>query len=145
MLKEKSVGIIVFRKNPEEGIQYLVLYHGGSYWNFAKGHVEQGESEIETGLRETQEETGLTNLKLVDGFRQQSDFFFKETHNGRNDLIKKNMVLYLAEAPMGAEPHISHEHNGFAWFDFKTAQKYLKFKNLKEILAEADSLIGSKK
>ncbi len=140
MIREKSVGIIVFRRQSSEGLQYLLLYHGGNYWNFAKGHVEPGESEIETGLRELSEETGLAGIKLIEGFRQQTDFFFKETHNGRNDLIKKDFIMYLGEAPATAEPRISHEHNGYAWFDFKTAQKLLRFKNLKEILAEADSL-----
>ena len=35
--------------------------------------------------------------------------------------------------------------NGYAWMDFKTATKYLKFKNLKEILAEAEYYINPKK
>jgi len=142
MIREKSAGIIVFRRNPQEGVQYLVLYHRGSYWNFPKGKMEQGESEMETALRETAEEAGLSGLKLIDGFRQQTEFFFKEKRGNAVELIKKDFILYLAEAPMGAEPKLSHEHNGYGWFDFKTAGKFLKFKRTKEILAEAESLIG---
>jgi len=144
MIREKSVGIIVFRHHPEEGLQYLVMYHRGSYWNFPKGKVEAGESEMETALRETQEEAGLANLKIIDGWRQQTQFFFKEKRSTGDELIKKDFILYLAEVPMGIEPQISHEHNGYAWLDSKTAAKYLKFKNLKEILVEADSYVNNK-
>jgi len=145
MIREKSAGIIVFRRHPQEGIQYLVLYHRGSYWNFPKGKMEAGESEMETALRETSEEAGFDNLKIIDGWRQQTQFFFKEKRLGQEEFIKKDFILYLSEVPMGVEPKMSHEHNGYAWFDFKNAAKVLRFKNLKMILAEAESFIGQLK
>lgn len=142
MVREKSVGLIVYRLNPQEGIQYLVLYHRGSYWNFPKGHVEGAESEIETGLRELEEEAGLADVRVIDGFRQQTEFFFKEKRGEQLELIKKDYILYLAEVAMGVEPKISHEHNGYAWFDYKLAAKFLKFKGIKEILDEANSIVS---
>lgn len=145
MIKEKSVGIIVFRQHPQEGWQYLVLYHRGSYWNFPKGKVEAGESEMETALRETREEAGLADLKIIDGWRQQTQFFFKEKRTTGDELIKKDFIIYLAEVPMGQEPQISSEHNGYAWLDAKSAAKLLKFKNLKNILAEAESFITARR
>lgn len=144
MVREKSVGLIVFRRNPQEGIQYLVLYHRGSYWNFPKGKMESGESEMETGLRELQEETGLTGVKVIDGFREQTEFFFKEQRAGKTELIKKDFILYLGEAAMDAELKLSSEHNGYSWFDYKTAAKFVKFKRTKEILAEADSVVNKR-
>jgi 8-oxo-dGTP pyrophosphatase MutT (NUDIX family) len=144
MIKEKSAGLIIFRRHPQEGMQYLVLYHRGTYWNFPKGKVESGESEIEAAIRETKEETGLMNLRLVEGFREQTQFFFRELRQGKSELIKKDFAIYLAEVDMKAAPRLSSEHNGYAWLDFKTASKFLKFKNLKEILLEANSLINKK-
>jgi len=145
MIRQKSVGFIIFRRHPKEGLQYLVLYHRGSYWNFPKGKMEEGESELETGLRELYEEAGLKDIKVIDGFREQTEFMFRETHHGGNDLIKKDFVIYLAEVPPGTEPKISHEHNGYGWFDLATAQKLVRFKQPKEILAEADNLIKTLK
>ena len=141
MIHEKSAGVIVFRTHPKEGLQYLVLYHRGVYWNFPKGRVEPGETETEAALRELKEEAGIDNVKLVEGWRQQTQFFFKEKRNNKIELIKKDFILYLARAPIGTELKISSEHNGYGWFDFKTASKYLRFKGLKEILAEAESFI----
>ena len=142
MLKEKSAGVIVYRLGENQEINYLMLYHGGDYWNFPKGHVEAGESEGEAAIRELQEEAGIT-VELIEGWRQQTQFFFKEKHREGTPLIRKDFILYLAKAPEVAEIKISHEHRGFAWLDFKMSSKYLKFKNLKEILAEANSYLLS--
>ncbi len=60
MIREKSAGLIIYRVRPKEGVQYLLLYLRGNYFNFTKGHVNEGESESETALREAFEETGLT-------------------------------------------------------------------------------------
>ena len=143
MIREKSVGIILFRyNNRDKEIQYLVLYHRGTYWNFPKGKVETGESEVETAKRELKEETGIDNIQIIKGWRQQTDFFFKEDRGGKKELIKKDFILYLAKMPKGAEVKISAEHNGYGWFNYKIAGKYLKFKSLKEIIKEADSYVA---
>ena len=141
MIREKSAGVIVYRRHPEEGLQFLVLYHRGSYWNFPKGKLEAGESEMDAALRELREEAGIERVRLVDGFRQQTQFFFKETRGGKTELIKKDVALYLAEAGMDTAVKISREHNGYAWLDAKQAAKFLKFKSLKEIIAAAESAL----
>ena len=142
MIKEKSAGVIVFRRHPQEGLQFLILYHRGNYWNFPKGKLEEGESEMEAALRELKEEAGIDRVRLIDGFRQQTQFFFREERQGKTELIKKSMALYLAEADMGAAPRLSSEHNGYAWLDAKQAAKFLKFKSLKEIIAAAEIAAG---
>lgn len=144
MIREKSAGVIVFRFNPRDGLQYLVLYHRGSYWNFPKGKIDAGESEEVAAQRELAEEAGIKKVELIDGWRQETDFFFKEKRADQTELIKKKMVLFLAKLPAGAKIDLSNEHNGYAWLDSKTAAKYLKFKNLKEILVEADSYVNNK-
>lgn len=152
MLKEKSAGTIVYRIDAQEGVQYLLLYLRGDYWNFSKGHVEAGESETEAALRELEEETGLKAAKVIDGWRQQTQFFYKESHGDKaGEFIRKDLALYLAELPAGQQVKLlanvgkGERINGYAWLTFKTAMKYIKFKNLKEILEEADSFINSQK
>ncbi|MFA6919074.1 MAG: NUDIX domain-containing protein [Patescibacteria group bacterium] len=151
MIREKSAGVIVCRRHPKDDLQYLLLYMGNNYWNFPKGHVEEGESEAEGALRELEEETGIKNVELFPDFRQQTHFFFKQNREGKSELIKKDFILYLAEATVDIVVDITDKQgkneviNGYAWMDFQTASKYLKFKNLKEIMAEADYYINSKK
>lgn len=145
MVREKSVGFIIYREHPQEGVQYLFLYHRGTYWNFPKGRVEEGEREMQTGRREVSEETGINKLTVVGGWRQQTHFFFKEKRGDQMELIRKDFVLYLAGVSFNTIVKLSPEHNGFAWFDYATAVKYARFKNLKLILAEAQSTIEARR
>ena len=79
--REISAGIVVFRQT-SEGPKFLILYHGGNYWNFPKGHFEAGENDLETALRETEEETGLkkTDLRIIPEFRAYERFSFKRAN-----------------------------------------------------------------
>ena len=52
--KEISAGFVVFRKT-EEGLKFLLLYHGHNYWNFPKGKIESEERSLEAAFRETKE------------------------------------------------------------------------------------------
>ena len=94
--------------------------------------------------RELMEEAGIKKIQLIKGWRQQTQFFFKEERNGKKQLIKKDFILYLARLPKGQSVNISDEHNGYAWLGYKIAAKYLKFKSLKDIVKEADSYVNQK-
>ena len=91
MPSEKSVGAIIFLKDKE--VKYLLLHYESGHWDYVKGHVEKGESEEETLLREAKEEAGLMDLKIIDGFKEKIKYFFKA--DGK--LISKEVVFYLAE------------------------------------------------
>ena len=68
MTHEKSCGAIVYRRY-HGNIEILLIKHINSgHWSFPKGHVEEGETEVETAQREIKEETNLdfTNPKLFD-------------------------------------------------------------------------------
>ena len=70
MPREKSAGAIIYRMENDVP-QYLLLHYTPSnegkrgQWGFAKGHVEQGENDIQTAKREISEETGIKDLKFI--------------------------------------------------------------------------------
>ena len=64
-LFRKSCGVIPFRRNGETK-EYLLILQSNDCWSFPKGHMEPGEQEEETALRELLEETGL-RAKLIPG------------------------------------------------------------------------------
>ena len=76
MKREKSCGALVVRKNGENFDLVLLRHRFGGHWSFPKGHVEAGESERQTALREVREETGLA-IRLLDGFRESVEYFPK--------------------------------------------------------------------
>lgn len=87
-LLQKSCGIIPFRRNGDEK-EFLVLLQTNHFWSFPKGHMEAGETETETALRELLEETGLTATPVPDA-RTVSEYDIPP-------LRRKQVVLFLGE------------------------------------------------
>lgn len=137
---EKSAGAIIFRKNKE--IKYLLLHYPSSakskkdYWDFPKGHIEKGEKEIETVKREVKEETGLEDIKIIEGFKEWIKYFFRF----KKKTIFKIVTFYLAETKE-KEIKISGEHIGYEWLPYKEALKQLTFNNAKEILQKVHQFL----
>lgn len=69
---ERSCGAIVF-KEMEGALHVLVIQHGAGHWSFPKGHMEAGESEHETAIREVAEETGI-EIEITSNFRGESTY-----------------------------------------------------------------------
>lgn len=61
-LFHKSCGVIPYR-DTDAGREYLIAFERFSQcWSLPKGHMEAGETEVQTALRELEEETGLTAI-----------------------------------------------------------------------------------
>lgn len=132
---EKSCGIVLFRL--EGGVrQYLLLHYPSGHWDLAKGHVEADEEEMETALRELEEETGITNVDFVEGFRYPVSYSYMR--GGR--LSHKQVIFYLAETDQDAV-EISHEHQGHQWLPYEQAHAKLTFKNAKDLLESAKKFL----
>jgi len=135
-VEERSAGAVVFTEGPG-GRRYLLLQNARR-WDFPKGNVEEGESELQTVLREVGEETGLNNIVIVPRFRRVIEYFYRR--NGKN--IHKQ-VVYLLARTKDSRVKISFEHQGFGWFPFSAAVKRVSYDNSKMTLAEADKFLRS--
>lgn len=116
------------------------MYHRGSYWNFPKGHIEQGEQSLEAALRETYEEAGLKerDLRVRRNFRAREKFQFR---NGQGGRIAKTVILYLAETK-GRNIAVSEAHDGYGWFLYKDALKlFANYKETQLVLRKAYAFI----
>ena len=137
---QKVAGFIIFRRT-DGGIKFLLLYKGGSYWNFPKGHFEKNETNLEAALRETYEETGLkkSDLKIIPEFRAYERFFFP----AEGKIIYKNLILYLAETKNPNVIISPREHYGFGWFLYRDALKIIgkKYIGIKKVLTQAYNFI----
>jgi bis(5'-nucleosidyl)-tetraphosphatase len=136
--REIAGGIIIFRRT-NEGIRFLLLYHGRGYWNFPKGKIEREEKSLKAALRETKEETGLSqsNLRLVKRFKAHERFSFYRDKKK----IFKLVILYLAETNI-CHIKLSDEHSGYGWFSFEEAKKILsRYKENLTIITNAHSFL----
>jgi len=151
MPREKSAGVIIFRE--EEGKKYYLLLHYApsepgkrGHWGFAKGHVEEGETEEETAKREVAEETGIKDLKITPGFKELEKYFFRRSYGLKGEARKKapwvfKLVVFFIAETWQKEIKISDEHSGFVWLTYEESIKKLSFKNAKEILKKANGYI----
>ena len=137
--KTVSAGIIIFRRS-EEGIKYLLMYHGRDYWNFPKGKLEGDERSWQTAYREIREETGLkaTDLKMIGNFKAFEKFYY---HQGTEKIFRV-VILYLAETTQRyITVHGDHEE-GYGWFRLAEAKKMLsKHKDTLKILEKAHAYL----
>jgi len=128
---EKSCGVVLLNSN-----KVLLLQHPDTttsgHWDFPKGHVEKGEDELQTALRELKEETGIDNIKIVDDFNHHISYtFFRD-----NETILKEVLFFL-----GITNHekvsISSEHQNFVWLQYESAYERLTYDNAKKTLKKA--------
>ena len=137
---EKSAGFIVFRV--EKGVRKYLLLHksaSGIYkesWGFPKGWIEKEEKEIEAATRETAEESGITELKVIPGFKERVKFFYKR----EGKMIAKTVVWFLGETSQEAK--VSWEHKDADWLVYENALAKLNFKTDKEVLQKAEEFLN---
>ncbi|XP_052717054.1 bis(5'-nucleosyl)-tetraphosphatase [asymmetrical]-like [Crassostrea angulata] len=135
-----AAGFLVFRRLGKE-IQYLLLQtsYGENHWSPPKGHVDPGETELQTALRETEEEAGL----------KESDFTmyteFQRTLNYEVQGKPKRVVYWLSELKNPSTPvTLSDEHIDFKWLNLPQALNYVeKYKDFQQVLNDADTFIKS--
>jgi 8-oxo-dGTP pyrophosphatase MutT (NUDIX family) len=138
-MEERSAGAIVFHDDGAER-KYLLLKYPAGHWDFPKGNVEKGESEVQTATREVREETGLENLSFVTGFRKQIEYFYR-----RGGKRVHKQVVFLLAATNTETVRLSHEHHDFGWFAFKEALSRVTYPNSKNALTLAEELLRGAK
>lgn len=134
---ERSCGAVVYRMDEGE-IKYLLVRSKNGLWGFPKGHMEQGETEHETALREILEETSL-NVTIEDGFRATDTYPI-----GRGDAQDtiKQVVFFLAHYKDQEPAPQPSEITKLALMDLTSAMRALKFEGQKRILAKAHEFIS---
>jgi len=145
MPQEKSAGAIIFRMVNNEP-HYLLLHYPSGHWEFAKGHIEEGEDFEKTIRREVEEETGIKDLEIIPGFKEYSKYFFKKSYDLEGEAKKKapwvfKLVVFYLTKTNTESVIISKEHKGFLWLPYQQALKRLTYKNAKELLKKANGFV----
>lgn len=132
--KERSAGVVVCMEKPD-GNRFLLLNYPTGHWDFVKGKIEQGETLHQTAIRETKEETGISDLEFVEGFEEKINYNFQF----EGDLIQKEVIFFLAKTKTQTV-NVSHEHLDYTWLDYENALEKVTYQNAKNILSKANKL-----
>lgn len=128
---ERSAGAVVVRPS-ERGWLVLVLHYVEGHWDFVKGHIEPGEVERDTVLREAKEETGIADLWFIDSFSEKVGYTFM-----RRGKIVRKWVVYLLARTRQANILLSPEHTEYAWLRPEAALERLTFPGTRRVLRRA--------
>ena len=128
-LYEKSCGAVVFRKEGRRVLFLVVKNKKGRNWGFPKGHMELGETEVQTALREIEEETGL-KVTVQQGFRAVSRYTLWNK-------ASKQVVFFLAQSETGDVTVQEEEIERAKWLPYPAAMNLFRFENDRRVLKNA--------
>lgn len=135
-MDEISSGGIVYRETKDYR-EYLLLKSRTGDWEFPKGGIE-GEEELQQAtLREIEEETGIEQMRIIDGFREAYTYTFYRNSN----TIDKKVHLFIVKS-FNSDVDLSPEHHDYQWRDFEEAKNTLSHRGPTEILEEAHEYLN---
>ncbi|MGN0696133.1 MAG: bis(5'-nucleosyl)-tetraphosphatase [Oscillospiraceae bacterium] len=133
MTFEKSCGAVVYRKHHGNTEILLIKHLNSGHWSFPKGHVEEGETEVETALREIKEETDI-DVMIDPTFRETVTYFPKKE-------TQKVVVYFMAKAKNFDFTPQETEIADIRWVDICHAASMLTYENDKTIVSKAKNAI----
>ncbi|MBQ9552282.1 MAG: NUDIX domain-containing protein [Clostridia bacterium] len=132
-LYESSCGAVVYRMINGE-LRYLLIKNKRSAnWGFPKGHIEPGETQEETAMREVLEETGV-HIHIHPGFVSRSEY----TIQGK---VEKSVAIFVAGTTDTQTVIQQEEIEDYIWLNYQKAWKILKFENDRTILEKANNFL----
>lgn len=135
-LYQKSCGAVVYTVLNGK-INYLLIKSQNGDIGFPKGHIERGETEKGTALREIFEETSIS-AEISDDFKDEVEYIMPDG--------KTKTVAYYIAFFENQEPHhnAGFEDNEYLLLEYDKAMKMLTFDNTKEILTRANDVIAKR-
>lgn len=132
---EKSCGAVVYAMHNGQPL-YLLIRNRSGHIGFPKGHVEYGENEYETMVREIREETSLSVVPDPD--------FRCEYHYVLWGVVHKRAVYSMAQFSYGhSVTTMENEIFGDWLVPYAEAHKLLSYDNDRKILSLANERIRS--
>jgi ADP-ribose pyrophosphatase YjhB (NUDIX family) len=137
--EEVSAGGIVYKRTPD-GIRVAFILDPYGKWSFAKGHVEAGETIEQAAIRETKEEMGLSDIRLIKPLGQ-IDLWFRDRYRAesRGKLIHKYVHYFLMEAPADAKgrPEKEEKIKRIIWVPVRSMLRRSSYEDVRFLLKRA--------
>ena len=131
MQHEKSCGALVLRRDKTDGKYYILMirHRLGGNRSFPKGHMERGETERMTAVREVFEETAV-QIKIRSDFRET-------VHYHPLPGISKEVVYFLSETEQESIKPREGEIAQVEWVPVESAEASLSHENDKTVFRAA--------
>ncbi|MBO6233120.1 MAG: NUDIX domain-containing protein, partial [Clostridia bacterium] len=121
--EEKACGCIISENN-----KILLIRQISGMWGFPKGHVEEGETEEQTAIREVKEETNID---------VQVDSSKRYVMHYKTDKGKYKEVVFFIGKKIGGYLRMQPEEIIEAgWFDYEDALKIISYDNTRDLFKQ---------
>jgi bis(5'-nucleosidyl)-tetraphosphatase len=116
MTQPISCGFLIVRGNPIDS--FLLMKHSRR-WDLPKGHVDEGETELQCALRELREETGIVgdDIEIDPTFSYENRYMVNQKRYGGKGFVEKKLLVYLARLKNPVKITVT-EHDGYRWFNW---------------------------
>lgn len=116
MTQPISCGFLIVRGNP---IESFLLMKQTRRWDLPKGHVDEGETELQCALRELQEETGIVaeDIEIDPTFSYENRYMVNQKRYGGKGFVEKKLLVYLARLKYPVKITVT-EHDSYRWFSW---------------------------
>ncbi len=109
-----SSGFLLFRRNPEQQLEFLLMKHVDR-WDLPKGHLDSGESKFQAAVRELNEETGLhPNHVWTDPNFEFVHQYWVTPRKDPSKRVLKELTIYLGFIEIEFRI-IPSEHPDYQW------------------------------
>lgn len=130
---EKTCGAVMFTEEKGER-RYLLIENDSGHIGFPKGHVEYGETEEQTAVREVFEETKL---------KAKPQYDFRMSYSYVNNAGHHKTAVYFLSHYDNSEVHIQQEEISDSWLlPYKEAYEKLNFPQDRVIIEAAEKLLN---
>ncbi len=135
-IETSAGGVIVRRASGEPHI--LLIRDPYDNWGLPKGHLEPAETAAEAAAREVTEETGLSQLTILDAL-PTIDWYFRD----HGQLVHKFCHFFLMESPAGeARPQVDEGISACIWLTVPDAIRTVTYANAREVLRIASARLS---
>uniref|UniRef100_A0A5S6QPX4 Bis(5'-nucleosyl)-tetraphosphatase [asymmetrical] n=1 Tax=Trichuris muris TaxID=70415 RepID=A0A5S6QPX4_TRIMR len=137
-MTERAAGFVVF-KRVDGLVKYLLLQASDQdhHWTPPKGHLDEGETDLDAAIRETREESGLQpqDYAIIPDFRHVMRYLA----HGK----PKEVVYMLAELRNDdTQVRLSEEHMKFDWCPLLEACQLVKYPDAISLLQEVEAFLA---
>ena len=130
---ETSCGFILMNYD-----SILLLQYPQGHWSFPKGHIEEDDKDhFATAKRELLEETGISKVSIIDGWKSRTEYTFFS----KGSPTTKQVFWYLANTDE-LKVKLSHEHTNYMWVNFDEASEQLTFDQEVNLLNSAKDFLN---